>query len=444
MLKWVVSLFLSAVFSLFLVQTALAYPGVYPGGVTVHDPGRTYDGFTLFTPMKGDNSTGNASVVYLVDMCGNLVHTWNLTYLPDFYAYLLPGGHLLYLGKDVVDVDNLQSANCTIQELDWDSNVVWEYRHPYMHHDFDRMPNGDTLVLVDEKMPPAYVSKLKGGIQGTEENGTDSHADYIMEIAPDGTIVWEWHAYQHLDPDYYTIDGLDLRDEWTHANAVQYLPAGNPFNGRESVLTSFRETDTVLILDKATGNISWVWGKGIIKHQHDPTLLPDGNVLLFDNGDHRPGFIDYSRVIEVNPKTDEINWSYSGGLAGTQFFSPIISGAQRLPNGNTLICEGMSGRIFEVTADGKIVWEYVNPYYGNSSWGNIIFRAYRYGPDEVNWPVAMPAADPLKNDSTAVAGSHLPDDPPGPAPGGNGFMALIVLGSGLVGIAGLIYASRKL
>jgi hypothetical protein len=113
--------------------------------------------------------------------------------------------------------------------------------------------------------------------------------------------------------------------------------------------------------------------------QHDCEWLPNGNVTLFANGtntDSNP----FSRVIELNPTTHEIVWEYRGKPAYT-FFSPHISGAQRLATGNTLICEGQWGRLFEVTREGAIVWEYVSPFMGPDRHGdpsNEVFRAYRY------------------------------------------------------------------
>ena len=93
--------------------------------------------------------------------------------------------------------------------------------------------------------------------------------------------------------------------------------------------------------------------------------------------------MDFSRVIEVDPATDEIAWEYRGDPP-VSFFSFHISGAQRLPNGNTLICEGTFGRIFEVTPSGEITWEYVNPFFfqsGQMGYINWVFKAFRYGPD---------------------------------------------------------------
>jgi hypothetical protein len=97
--------------------------------------------------------------------------------------------------------------------------------------------------------------------------------------------------------------------------------------------------------------------------QHAPTLLGNGNVLIFDNGVHRlDDSMPYSRVIEINPATNEIIWKYQDKPAWN-FFSPRMGNAQRLQSGNTLITEASFGRFFEVTKEGEIVREYVNPFF---------------------------------------------------------------------------------
>ena len=137
------------------------------------------------------------------------------------------------------------------------------------------------------------------------------------------------------------------------------------------------------IVDRETGDWKWKWGPGQISHQHFPYMLENGNILLFDNGCHRPGFT-FSRAVEVNPANSEIAWDYTADPP-ISFYSFHISGAERLPNGNTLICEGAPGRTFEVTPNKEIVWEYVNPIFTTGVRGggraNSNFRAHRYGPD---------------------------------------------------------------
>jgi hypothetical protein len=132
----------------------------------------------------------------------------------------------------------------------------------------------------------------------------------------------------------------------------------------------------------------WKLGAPPLAGQHAPTPLPNGNILIFDNGPHRlDNTIPFSRVIEVNPANNETVWMYQEKNLHN-FFSSRISNAQRLPNGNTLINEGFFGRFFEVTAAGEVVWEYVNPYFGPKNetakaQTNHVFRVYRYTEEEI-------------------------------------------------------------
>jgi hypothetical protein len=178
---------------------------------------------------------------------------------------------------------------------------------------------------------------------------------------------------------------MDNRDEWTHANGASEMPDGN-------LLLSFRNISTVIMIDRATGKVYWKLGAPPLSGQHAPVLLENGHLLLFDNGPHRlDTSLPFSRVLEIDPKTKEIVWRYQEGIV-TSFYSPRVSNAQRLPNGNTLIAEGVFGRLFEVTPDGSVVWEYVNPYFGPRVADqankpevhvNQVFRAYRYSAAEI-------------------------------------------------------------
>jgi hypothetical protein len=151
-------------------------------------------------------------------------------------------------------------------------------------------------------------------------------------------------------------------------------------------MVSFRNISTVGIVDKHSGAFVWKLGHETLAQQHDPTMLPNGHVLIFDNGVQRPDQVmPFSRVIEVDPRTNEIVWEYRDAPL-YNFFSPYISGARRLANGNTLITEGNFGRMFQVTPDGQVVWEYVNPYFDAGPDGvpvNAVFRATHYLPGEI-------------------------------------------------------------
>jgi hypothetical protein len=337
-------------------------------GLTEHDASKSFEGYTLFSPNGG-------TTTYLVDMDGNTVHEWHTKLTPGNWGYLLDNGNLLFAGNIGKAPAPLPGSGGLIMELDWDSNVVWQYEDPNQHHDFSRAPNGNTMVLGWETVPEALVAKVQGGEPGTELDG-NIWTDYIHEVTPSGEVVWEWHAHEALDVDVDILCPLHHRHEWTHANTCTALPDGN-------VLTSFRHLNTIGIIDRQTGG--WVWKLRDIRlgHQHDPSLLDNGNVLVFANGYHdfegQPG----SKIFEIDPRTNEFVWEYKT-TPGWEFFSHFISSAQRLPNGNTLICEGSTGRIFEVTMEHEIVWEYVNPYFiDHPRLGHInaCFRARRYAPD---------------------------------------------------------------
>jgi outer membrane protein assembly factor BamB len=207
--------------------------------------------------------------------------------------------------------------------------------------------------------------------------------DKVVEIAQDGSVLTTWNSWEYLDTAADVICPLENRREWTHANSISLTPEGE-------FLISFRQTSTIGIVDRKTGEFTWKWGPGIVSHQHHPTLLDNGNILLFDNGAHRRG-MNFSKVIEVDPKTNKIVWEYQGDPP-LSFYSYNISSAERFPNGNTLVCEGAPGRVFEITQEGEIVWEYISPFFvenpptaGGSRFGNAnaVFRAHRYPEDHL-------------------------------------------------------------
>ena len=347
-------------------------------GLIAHDPALAQPGYTLFTPMYGDGT------VYLIDMAGEIVHRWNLPHRPGLYGHLLDNGHLFYGGKVMEDLDRFEAwprfkAGAAL-EVDWQGRIVWELRHPDHHHDARKLHNGNVLLLCLRPLSDAIARRVQGGLPGTEANGV-IYADYLLEMTTAGEIVWEWRSWEHLEPERYPITPQDHRAEWTHGNTVAETAEGH-------ILVSFRNISTVVMIERATGKIIWQIGGPPLAQQHDPRPLPNGNILIFDNGTHRrDNPATFSRVIEVDPRTDDIVWQYADQSI-FNFFSPYISGAQRLANGNTLICEGCHGRIFEVTQRGEVVWEFVNPHFfqepGRAGLNNWVFRAFRYTKDFID------------------------------------------------------------
>jgi outer membrane protein assembly factor BamB len=321
--------------------------------------------------------------VYLLNLDGEEVHHWQLPDPPGLYGYLLPNGNLFYGGKlRDAEWDRFQSwkrfKGGVMMEVDWAGNVIWEHRDKDHHHDARRTSSGGAIYLTVELMDRALSEKVKGGNPITGENGM--WADVIVEVDSTGKRVWEWHVAEHLDLERDIITFNDSRDEWSHGNTVVPLDDNR-------VMFSFRNISTVGIIDKSTGEIIWRLGGEILAQQHDPSLLANGNVLVYDNGSHSAHHaLPFSRVVEVDPKTNRIVWEYADNPA-YNFFSPYISGARRLPNGNTLITEGMFGRMFQVTPEGDVVWEYINPHFYKDSENavvNRVFRATHYLPEEIS------------------------------------------------------------
>ena len=401
-----------------------------PSQLIRYNASKAYEGYTLF-------SSGGTKKTYLIDMLGNVVHTWEHKTDPGLHFVLLKNGHILgntrsssdkSQGEDGAEGgESTQGNNVEITfggvvkglvELDWDGNVVWEFEpdtsKAALHHDFVRMPNGNTLTNAWEMIP--YEEAIAAGRRAEQTTEKGVATDVIYEIDPEGNIVWKWSAWEHrgsnskfhLDVNYITYvlpEYAGDNPDWTHFNDIDYDPA------TDQILVDSREFGEIYIIDHKTGDILYRWGNPsaygagdpptfttpgdqILFGPHDAHWIKEGlpgagNILIFNNGWARPP-ITYSSVIEMDPNTGDIVWEYKS-KAETGFASHHISGAQRLPNGNTFICSGNWGHLFEVSPEGEVVWEYINPATndGPKNWlednafpgENVTFRAHRYGPD---------------------------------------------------------------
>jgi len=397
---------------------AFAYPRVFPTGVTLYDPARAYNTFVFFATQE--DGPGQS---FLIDMNGNEVHHWARGGIP---AVLLDPavasgarGHLLVQLSAIDPPAGGAPAlpeffrNKTIGELDWDGRVVWQWGSQApgdaarQHHDLHRLPNGDTLILANIIHPVSGFALA---------SITD---DAIYQLSPGGEIVWKWVASEHLDEFGFTPQELQLvkatkNPDYLHLNAMTPLGPNTWFTqgdqrfDPQNILVSSRNANFVVIIDKSTGHIVWRLGPDYpprsqqklprpvdqIVGQHNPHLIApglpgEGNLLLFDNqgeGGYPPAAMQTnpgSRVLEIDPVKKEIVWTYTGldsDRAVWTFHSSFISNADRLPNGNTFINEGMNGRFFQVTPKGEIVWEYINPHFAHASTGggaltNAVYRA---------------------------------------------------------------------
>jgi antitoxin component YwqK of YwqJK toxin-antitoxin module len=402
-----------------------------------------YNGYTLFT---------SQTETYLINNCGEVINQWSSNYPPGNAVYLLEDGSLLRACKINNSVINFGGTGGRIEKYDWDGNLIFEYNYSdntkNQHHDIYPMPNGNILVLA------ATIMSNSEAIQAgrNPDNLVDGNLfnEQIIELQPTGSnsanIVWEWNINEHLIQDFdATKDNfgdvannpqkLDVNylsdfsgiNNWLHINSIQFNESLN------QIIMSSRHLNEIYIIDHSTtteqaatstggvygkgGDFLYRWGnpqsyrRGTINDrqlfgQHNPYWIPDGledegKIMLFNNGFGRtpsfsevytlslpettPGVYNYINGTAFGPKNpDEI---YSDGL---NFFSRILSSAQRLLNGNTLICDGDSGYFFEIDSNNEIVWEYINPSsdsgilsQGNNpdDFPNIVFRATKYALD---------------------------------------------------------------
>jgi hypothetical protein len=355
-------------------------------GVTYRNPLKADDGYSLLCPKYSKD-------MWLIDIEGHIVNRWRMPYLPAGHGILLPNGNLLYGGQlkshqEVGLPKEFSALGGILMEVDWDGEVVWQAEIPYQHHDFQVLGNGNIVCATHDSrgiLPADYAAELKGGIPGTELEGKIL-GDTVVEIDRQGKVVWEWIAYKHLDPKIDRLCPLETRAKWPLVNSIWVCHDGD-------LLLSLRLSNEVVKINYPTGKVVARYGRGEIYHQHDARELENGNILVFDNGNHRPCYgPSYSRVVEINPSVDPassdpwaagtIVWEYKSHPP-SDFYSAVAAGNERLTNGNTFICDAQSGRVFEVSPEGEIVWEYVSSFRNNGTgnYSTMLWRAHRYERD---------------------------------------------------------------
>jgi hypothetical protein len=408
---------------------ARSMPSVFPTGVTRYDPSRAENTYVLITIGRSTR---------LIDMDGAVVKAWPYPGVPAvFIDPALAGGARGHVLLQTADVPGGAGGgaegvgNLSIGEVDWSGKIVWEWGKQgpaggaHQHHDLHRLPNGDTLLLAKEE------TRLEGFALPKQL------VDVIYEVDPAGKLVWRWSVGDHLDELGFTPPEMALvkatqQPDVLHVNDMKPLgpnhwaEAGDARFAPDNIVFSSRQANVSAIIDRRSGHIVWRLGpdyprpagppaRGLpkpldqISGQHDVQMIPEGlegagNILMFDNqgaAGYPPAALNAlagSRVIEIDPVTRQIVWQYDGAAShqsGTSFFSGFISSARRLKNGNTLIDEGVDGRIFQVTRTGDIVWEYVNPdlvsLAPNAPPNNSIYRAQ---PVPYDWvPEGTPHAE---------------------------------------------------
>ena len=403
-------------------------------GLFLNDEG-AFDGYTLFAPLNYDTS-------YLIDNDGRLIQSWTMA-SAGVTPYLLEDGSIIRsvpFGAERVTWDGARV---------W----TYVYSGGLAHHDIEVLPNGNVLMIVWEtKSAAEAIAAGRDPDQLPEGKLWPEFIIEVEPTGPtSGNVVWEWHSWDHLVQDYdamqnnYAVVGdhpelidinfIDSRvaqsgADWHHANAIDYNEE------LDQIVLSVRHFSEIWVIDHSTttqeaedheggtrgkgGDILYRWGNPQAYRagdrddqqlflQHDSRWIEqglpgEGNILVFNNGNQRLG-LDFSSVDEIVPPLDldgnyalapgeaygpaAPTWTYTAANP-SGFFASFISGATRLLNGNTLIDDGPAGTLFEVTADGKTVWRYVNPVTDSGPLvqgdpvpigSNFVFRAYRYAPD---------------------------------------------------------------
>lgn len=318
--------------------------------VVEHDPGAAYPGLNLYV-------SGHAAEAVLMDMSGRTLHRWRyplrrlwpalardpaMAKLEYFRrAYLYPNGDLLaiYEGQGLV-------------KLDARSRVLWAYRSG-VHHDLFVAENGLIYVLDREGKVIPRINPQSGVLE-----------DFVTVLSRSGRPLRRISILRCFERSPYArlIETMPLRQgDIFHTNTIEVLDgrfAGlDPAFRQGNLLISVFVLNTVAVLDPDRETVVWARAGGW-RHQHQPTFLDNGHLLVFDNlgaGGER------SRVIEMEPVSGRIVWRY-GGTPEVDLFTKTLGSAQRLPNGNTLITESQNGRALEVTPDGRTVWEFYNPH----------------------------------------------------------------------------------
>lgn len=372
--------------------------------------GGPFSGYTL---VSGLSST----TTRLIDNNENTVNSWQGANRPASIAYLQPDGSIFRPCQAQQTYFHGGAVGGRIQHMDWDGDILWDYTfstYDYcQHHDIEPMPNGNILLIAWERKTRSEALQA-----GRTDPPSEVWPMMIAELEPIGTsqadIVWEWHLWDHMiqdaDPtkDNYGVvaDHPELMNvnflgsggfgaEWVHANAVDYNPELDQIVFSSHMLHEFYVIDHSTTTQEAAGHagglsgmggdILYRWGnpqaydQGTSNDQQfyvlhgvnwiDAGLKGEGNLLVFNNGDRRPG-TDYSSVEEIVPPLNGYVYDIEPGEAYGPadpawiysdpgvFFSNHLSGAFRLPNGNTLITEGTSGYVFEVTKWKLPVWDY--------------------------------------------------------------------------------------
>jgi len=407
------------IFTFFVIIALISNNSVYSQNInkisTINSQTRD-EGYILFAPEYHKNT-------YLIDHNGREVKVWENNYWQVLGTYLMENGNLIRTCSRLpFSYFPFGGFTGRVEMYDWNETLIWEFEYAnnnvQLHHDIELLPNGNILMVAWESK--SAQEAIEAGMNPNLISGHEVCPDHIIEVNPTypvgGTIVWEWHVWDHLVQEYdetkenYGIvedhpELININHQYqfrdlNHINSIDYNEK------YDQILVSVRNYNEIWVIDHSTtteeaaghsggrygkgGDLLYRWGNSQAYHrgskedqqlfcQHDarwiePDKPGEGNILMFNNGFMRPNE-QFSSVIEIQPPINKkgyyfLNdtkaygpefpmWEYKAENS-TDFYAAHLSGAERLPNGNTLICNGIDGYFFEVTPKKEIVWCYEN------------------------------------------------------------------------------------
>jgi len=387
------------------------------------------EGQFLYSPMW-------STTTYLRHADGSLNRSWASSYFPGVAVWWLGNGTILRTIR-TGSGGGTGGSGGGVQKVAWDGTIIWDFRYNtnghLSHHDVKTLPNGNVLLIAWETK--TRTEAIAAGRNPSYVSNNGLWPDHVIEVQPtgpsSGDIVWEWHAWDHLIQDYdaskenygVVADHPELVDvnyatstqqDWMHTNSIDYNVEF------DQILISVNLFNEIWIIDHSTtteeaaghsggnsgkgGDLLYRWGNPMtydagttndrkLFSQHDASWINkgcpgEGDILVFNNGANRPGS-HYSTVDQITPPVNENGeyylepdsaygpadqtWIYTANPP-TSFYASHISGAWRLPSGNTLVTNGETGKIFEITPEGSTVWQY--------NTGGQVFKAVYIPPEE--------------------------------------------------------------
>lgn len=374
-------------------------PDEKAGEISVYKPESIENGYVLVNDASGNR-------VFLMDKSeSDILKEWHVPVGIGNDAVLLENGNLLVALLDEDPAFQFGGYGGRIAIIDPSGRIIWDFEYSdqdnLSHHDLEMLPNGNIIFLAWERKTGNELNEI--GYTGGDE---ELFIEKILEINPSNDqIVWEWSSWDHLIQDQvqnvssfgpvnsnpHKID-INYKDHFKegsyngdimHANAIEYDEE------KDLIYLSVNFFSEVWVIDHSTttaearsdsggnydrgGDLVYRFGNPaayknpegnrIFYHNHNPTLVPDSNnILVFSNGIpandphstvYELALPDVMKIIESKDNEPGIIWSYEH----EDLFSAKVSGAHRLPSGNTLITEGTSG-YWEVTHDKEIVWRF--------------------------------------------------------------------------------------